>query len=52
MNTAVFTVVNAVLLRPLSYPAADRVVWVTTFDDRAPMEKGNARARVPGMLTL
>jgi hypothetical protein len=32
MNTAVFSVVNAVLLRPLSYPDAERLIWVTTFE--------------------
>jgi putative ABC transport system permease protein len=35
LTTAVFSVVNAVLVRPLSYPAADRVVWIATIDERS-----------------
>ena len=38
MNTAVFSVVNAVLLRPLSFPHPDRVIWMATQDPRSPDE--------------
>ncbi len=34
-NTALFSVVNAVLLRPLPYPAADRLVWLGEADPKA-----------------
>ncbi|MBK5299064.1 MAG: ABC transporter permease, partial [Vicinamibacteria bacterium] len=34
-NTAVFTVVNAVVLRPLPFPAADRLVSVQSIDRRS-----------------
>jgi putative ABC transport system permease protein len=32
MSTSVFSVLNAVLLRPISYPNGNRLLWVTTFD--------------------
>jgi putative ABC transport system permease protein len=34
-NTAIFSVVNSVLLRPLPYPAADRLVWLGESDPKA-----------------
>lgn len=32
-NTAIFTLVNAVLLRPLAFPQADRIVQLVTWKD-------------------
>ena len=35
-NTAIFSLINSVLLRPLPYPDADRLVWLTERADRIP----------------
>lgn len=32
MNTAVFSVVSAVLVKPLPYPDADRIVWLANYN--------------------
>ncbi len=37
LTTAVFSVVNAVLLRPLAYRDGSRLIWIVTYDDRVPM---------------
>src|SRR5688572_10765040 len=35
MNAAVLSVFNAVVLRPIPYPHADRLVWLSTFGAEA-----------------
>jgi putative ABC transport system permease protein len=34
LNTAVFSLVNALLLRPLPYPDSERLVWIAPHDER------------------
>src|SRR6266702_5795643 len=34
-NTAIFSVVNAVLLRPLSFPESDRLLWISERNAKA-----------------
>src|SRR5690349_17177341 len=38
MNTAVFSVVDAVLLRPLPYPDAGRLIWLAEGSERSKLD--------------
>jgi putative ABC transport system permease protein len=43
MNTAVFSVLNAVLFRPLPYPSADRLIWLANYNQRTKHDNWVAR---------
>jgi putative ABC transport system permease protein len=38
MNTVVFSVIDAVLLRPLPYPDAERLVWLANYSEQFKLE--------------
>jgi putative ABC transport system permease protein len=38
-STAIFSVVNAVLLRPLPYPAPERLMWISAFSAKKQIDK-------------
>ena len=39
-NTTVFSLVNSILLRPLPYPASERIYWLSERMGRSPVEVG------------
>ena len=36
MNTAIFSVFNAVILRPVAYPTPERLLWLSTAQNDEP----------------
>jgi putative ABC transport system permease protein len=44
MTTAVFSIVNGVLLKPLPYPSADRLIWIAPFDPKFRDDNSVSRA--------
>ncbi len=43
LNTAVFSLVHAVLLRPLPYPDADRLTWIAPHHDQTGQDTSGSR---------
>jgi len=52
LTTAVFSVVNAVLLRPLAYRDGSRLIWIVTYDDRVAPIKSIEVVSAPDFLAF
>ncbi len=46
MNTGVFSVIEAVILRPLPYPDADRLIWLSSYSTDELTEHDNLVSRI------